>query len=274
MATQFQMPDEHRQINKMPGHWVLAKIGKKVLRPGGRELTEKMLQSLKITQSDHVVEFAPGMGFTAKLALNKKPATYTAIERNEQAAAIVESYLNGTNQRCQQGLAEQTGLAENSATVVYGEAMLTMQTEAKKQQIVSEAARILQADGRYGIHELCIVPDNITPELKRTIQKDIAEAIQAPAKPITPSEWRQLLTDSGFSVSAEHINSMGLLEPKRVIRDEGVIGALKVISKLILNPEIRQRVLSMRRVFRRHRNHLCAISLVGYKSEGEQPHEL
>lgn len=31
-------------IEKAQGHWLLAKMGKRVLRPGGRELTEKLVE--------------------------------------------------------------------------------------------------------------------------------------------------------------------------------------------------------------------------------------
>jgi hypothetical protein len=37
-------------IEKMSGHWLLAKIGKKVLRPGGKDLTLKMLELLAINK--------------------------------------------------------------------------------------------------------------------------------------------------------------------------------------------------------------------------------
>ena len=45
----------------MPGHWVLARLGKSVLRPGGMELTRRMLAALTIMSTDDVVEFAPGL---------------------------------------------------------------------------------------------------------------------------------------------------------------------------------------------------------------------
>lgn len=53
--------------------WVLSKVGKKVLRPGGRELTMLLLDGLKISGKDNVVEFAPGIGFTAMQVLKKHP---------------------------------------------------------------------------------------------------------------------------------------------------------------------------------------------------------
>ena len=66
---------------KMPGHWLLARLGKRVLRPGGMELTRRMIAALTIVSADDVVEFAPGLGITAQLALKRRPASYTAIER-------------------------------------------------------------------------------------------------------------------------------------------------------------------------------------------------
>ena len=46
----------------MPGHWLLAKLGKRVLRPGGLALTRAMLDRLNIQTQDSVIEFAPGLG--------------------------------------------------------------------------------------------------------------------------------------------------------------------------------------------------------------------
>ncbi len=54
-------------IDSEQGHWILAKMGKKVLRPGGKELTLKLVEGLDISNEDAVIEFAPGMGYTAEV---------------------------------------------------------------------------------------------------------------------------------------------------------------------------------------------------------------
>ena len=74
---------------KMPGHWLLLRLGKRVLRPGGVELTRRMLDGLNIQPDDDVVEFGPGLGVTARLTLARKPHSYVGIERDENAARIV-----------------------------------------------------------------------------------------------------------------------------------------------------------------------------------------
>src|SRR6202790_1577588 len=155
------MPGEELKAEKMPGHWLLARLGKRVLRPGGRQLTNRMIEALNIRPSDEVIEFAPGLGATARLTLKRKPTSYTAVERDNDAAALVQKLLQGPEQRCVVGLAENTGLPDAVATVVYGEAMLSMQPAQHKAQIVREASRLLKPGGRYGIHELCLTPDDL-----------------------------------------------------------------------------------------------------------------
>ncbi|MEM7799735.1 MAG: hypothetical protein AAF633_11140 [Chloroflexota bacterium] len=93
---------------------------------------------LSISPTDHVVEFAPGLSVTALLALANAPASYTGIEANTEAAQSVNRYLVGEQQRCVVGRAEETGLSDASATVVYGEAMLTMQSPNKKAKTIQD----------------------------------------------------------------------------------------------------------------------------------------
>ena len=38
-------PGEGLKTEKMPGHWVLARLGKRVLRPGGMQLTRRLLEA-------------------------------------------------------------------------------------------------------------------------------------------------------------------------------------------------------------------------------------
>lgn len=259
-------PGEGLQTKKMPGHWVLARLGKRVLRPGGMQLTRSMLDALSIQHTDNVVEFAPGMGVTARLTLKLEPASYTAVERDQAAAKIVGAYLNGERQRCVVGDASDTGLPAQSASVVYGEAMLTMQTDETKRQIVREAGRLLETGGRYGIHEMCLMSDNLDEEAKRETERALTGVVHHGVRPLAVSEWRALLESEGFEVQSVDMAPMSLLEPGRLIRDEGLKGALRFACNVLRDSEARQRVLEMRSVFRRHRKLLGAVAITVSKS--------
>jgi ubiquinone/menaquinone biosynthesis C-methylase UbiE len=249
-------------VKKMPGHWLLARMGKRVLRPGGLELTERLLADLAIGPADDVVEFAPGLGVTARLTLACSPKSYTAIERNPDAAAIVERYLAAPHQRCIEGTAEETGLPDASASVVYGEAMLSMQASTTKARIIAEAARLLKPGGRYGIHELCLTPDDVDQATRDAIQRGLSDEIHVGVRPLTAHEWRELLESAGLTVVAQHTAPMHLLEPARLVRDEGIFGAIRFAWNVAWNSAARRRVLAMRRVFRKYRDYLAAIAIV------------
>jgi hypothetical protein len=57
-----------------------------VLRPGGLKLTRVLLDNLAIGANDEVVEFAPGLGVTARMILQCRPQRYIGIERDAKAA--------------------------------------------------------------------------------------------------------------------------------------------------------------------------------------------
>lgn len=259
------LPGAGLDVARMPGHWLLARMGKRVLRPGGRELTRRMLDALAIRSSDEVVELAPGLGVTARLTLAHAPVSYTAVERDQAAAGAVRRLLRGPLDRCIEGTASATGLPDGAASVVYGEALLTMQTAAQKAAIVGEAFRVLKAGGRYGIHELALTPDELPDARKDEVAHDLSASIHVGARPLTVAEWRHLLAAAGFEIAFDATAPMHLLEPKRLVEDEGWLRALRIVGSIACHPAARRRVLAMRRVFRRHMDVMCAVTVVARK---------
>ena len=260
-------PGEHLDVSRMPLYALLFRLGRKVFRPGGMDLTRQMLELLDVQAADEVVEFAPGMGATAKLTLRQGPAHYTAIERDEASVRLVSQYLKGPNQKSVVGHAENTDLRDASATVVYGEAMLTMQSASTKERIIAEAARILKPGGRYGIHEVCLRPDDIGDAAKGEIERALSEETHVGARPQTQPEWRALLEGAGLQVTDTAIAPFRPLDPRSVIRDEGFAGAIRLARNLLRDAKARRRVLAMRSVLHRYRNSLAAIEIVAMKPE-------
>src|SRR6185312_11720373 len=84
-----ELPGSRVATERVPGHWLLARLGKRVLRPGGLATTRWLLEHGGLGASDDVVELAPGMGVTAALILGRRPRSYCAVERDEAAARVV-----------------------------------------------------------------------------------------------------------------------------------------------------------------------------------------
>jgi len=208
------VPGTDRPAEKAAGHWLLAQLGKKVLRPGGRETTNWLLSRALGGQID-VVEFAPGLGITALEIVKRSPKTYTGVDLDPKAAEIVRGRIgNNPNYTVVNAGAQETGLPDSSYDVVVGEAMLTMQTDKHKLEIMREAARILRPGGYYAIHELSLTPDYLRPEIQEEIQKDLARSIRVNARPLTVAEWTRLAEEAGFEVLDVYQTEMALLENK------------------------------------------------------------
>ncbi len=266
MDSDFSLPQAERSARQAAGHWILARAGKRVLRPGGLRLTVRMLHAAHI-QDKSVVEFAPGLGRTAKLIVSSGVGTYTAVEQDPAAAKRVESIVAACRGKVIRAKAQESGLPDACADVVVGEAMLTMQGEKTKEQIVSEAYRLLKPGGCYALHELAVTPEEIDPEFAADLRRQLAETIRVNARPLTAREWGALLENAGFTVDWHAAAPMALLSVKRNIADEGILGVLKIMRNLLRDRELRARVLQMRALFRRYRRSLEGIAIVARKPQ-------
>lgn len=266
---ELPLPQSDRDPAHLQGHWLLARIGKHVLRPGGKKLTERMLANADIAGKD-VVEFAPGLGLTTRAILERDPKSYRGVDRDPQVVDIISKLTSEKATipaSCVQRDAAETGLESNSADVVIGEAMLTMQTERGKQAIIGEAFRLLRAGGTYSIHELGLQPDNLDESVKDEVRKALARSIKVNARPLTEQEWRELLEAEGFEVLWRGKEPMALLDMKRNIADEGIGGVLRILRNVLGNKDIRARVLNMKHTFDKYSNELTGIAFVVRKPE-------
>ncbi|WP_315583395.1 methyltransferase domain-containing protein [Actinomyces viscosus] len=264
-STDLPLPYADRPVASAPGHWVLARAGKRVLRPGGAALSAAMLSHAGLAGSD-VVELAPGLGRTAAEIIKAHPASYTAIDRDPDAARRVAAVV-GDLGTVRQGEAADTGLDGASADVVVGEAMLTMQGDKGKAAIVAEAARVLRPGGRYAIHELGVTPDDIDEEHYTELRRDLARSIHVNARPMTAAAWRQLMEEAGLVVDWVDTAPMALLKVGRNIHDEGLGGFLRIARNVAADKELRQRVQEMAATFKRYEKDMVGIALVAHKPE-------
>ena len=253
-------------FERAPAYAVLFYLGKKSMRPGGLELTRHLLNELGIDSADEVVEFAPGRGLTTKMVMGLQPKSYMAVERDQISQTKVQEILNYEGKgECVLGTAQETGLPDECATVVFGEAMLTMQSREQKLQIIKEAFRLLKPGGRYGIHETCLLNHAETQENESEIKKDLREALRVGARPLLLAAWEELLEEAGFSVQQVIEAPMNLLTPKRLLQDEGVVGLIQFASRALRSHQARLRIQKIRGTFNRYKNHINSAAIVAEK---------
>ncbi|MDT0203454.1 methyltransferase domain-containing protein [Nocardioides sp. AE5] len=260
------LPDAGRGDQAAAGHWLLARLGKRVLRPGGIELTRTLLGRAELPGAD-VVELAPGLGRTAAEIVAARPRSYRGVDADPAAVRATGPVVAAYGE-VRVADAAETGLDDASADVVVGEAMLTMQGDKTKDAIITEAVRLLRPGGRYAIHELGLAPDDLPDDVKTDVRRALARSIKVNARPLTVAEWSDLLTGHGLVVDHVDTAPMALLQPRRLVSDEGIVGALRFARNLLTHPDARRRVLAMRKTFRTHRKHLLAVAVTAHKPTG------
>jgi SAM-dependent methyltransferase len=265
--TSSLIPGQAVPVDRMPGHWLLARLGKRVLRPGGRELTDRLLGALAISPADDVVELAPGLGSTTELVLARNPRSYTGVDRDPVSAERVAHVVAGPGRSVVEATAADTGLADDSADVVFGEAYLTMQPQSQKRKIVHELARIVRPGGRVGIHEVAFTPDDIDEPTRDSIRDALTGSIKVHVSPLTVAGWVELLDEAGFEVRDRFAAPLHLLEPRRLVADEGVAGAARFVSNVLRQPDARKRVVAMRSAMGRNADHLQACVVVAQRRD-------
>lgn len=261
-----EVPLASRGAEDVQGHWLLARLGKRVLRPGGLRLTRALLREAGVA-GQHVVEFAPGLGRTAMLILDHQPAGYIGVDADPQAAKLIERIVSPKG-RAVAAQAAASGLPDDSADVVLAEGVLTIQSEAGKQDIIAEGVRLLRPGGRYVLHELALRDEATAPCVDGQIRAALARAMHVNARPHTVAEWQALLTGAGLRMQMVRTAPLALLEPQRILADEGVVGAARFARNLLADKPARVRVRTMAKTMRAHKGSLQAVGIVAVKPEG------
>jgi len=112
---------------------------------------------------------------------------------------------------------------------------------------------------------MCLTADNLDQASKTKTERELTGVVHHGVRPLTGSEWRSLLELEGFEIQSMDMAPMSLLEPGRLIRDEGLVGAMRFATNLLRDSAARRRVLEMRSVFRRNRKQLAAVAVIGLK---------
>lgn len=253
-------------FTKLKAHEVLSTVGKKVLRPGGKELTQKLIAALEINEQDDVVEIAPGMGYTARMCISCCPKTYTGIDCDCKTIHHLRGSIESEaiNIHFIEGKGDQTTIENNTKDRVYGEAIMTMHADQAKKRFIRETHRILKPGGWYGIHELAL-KEGIPEEIREEMMKTLAQVMKVNAKPLTIKEWSNLLEEEGFSIQKVDTNRMLLLQFPRILFDEGIHGVSRMIYNILTHKGAAKRVLSMRRTFKRYEQYMQAVIIVAEK---------
>lgn len=257
------MPTTTLNLENATGHEVLAAAGKKLLRPGGRQATQQLLQWANPQPGQTVLELASSFGDTAIALAQQYGVRVVGIEKNPNSVARARTNVAAA------GLSRQIEIIEGNIfnldqlteqfDFVLAEAILTMQSPIAKAKLLTEIYDRLKPNGKFLSHELLAR----TQEAK--LREILSSTIRVNANPLSEVNWIDLYEQTGLQVQHHQTGAMGLLRLDRLIQDEGLLNTLQIGWNVATNPNLRQRVLKMRQVFNQYQQDLGYIILCTQK---------
>lgn len=260
----------HSTINfdTATGHQVMAAAGKKILRPGGKAATEQLFQWANFQPGETVLELAASFGYSAIALAQRYGVRVVGVEKNPQSVARARANIQAA------GLEHQVQVIEGDVfhleqipgqfDYVLAEAILTMQSIPGKQKILQGIGDRLKPGGQFLSHEL------VAHRHEQEIHQALATVIRANSTPLSVANWIAASETVGLQVLHHQTGSMELLNPARIIQDEGLRDALKFFWNVLTRPQVRHRLLTIRQVFQQYQSELGYIILCAERKLGEQ----
>ncbi|WP_019508716.1 cyclopropane-fatty-acyl-phospholipid synthase family protein [Pleurocapsa sp. PCC 7319] len=240
-----------------PGHQVLAAAGKKILRPGGKAATEQLFTWADFQPGDTVLELAASFGESAIALAKRFNVRVVGVEKNPDSVAKAQEKIKAAGLQDRVTIIEgdifQLDKITDKFDYVLAEAILTMQSDVGKSKILSAIKYHLQPGGKFLSHEM-LVRSN-----EWEVRKSLSQTIRVNANPLTLEEWESACREAGLNVQQWKADEMGLLNLGQMVRDEGLLGTVKIVWNILFNSNLRQRVLQMRRTFQEQRDRIGYI---------------
>jgi SAM-dependent methyltransferase len=213
-------------------------------QPGGPGMVRRALEGLGLEAGDRVVELAPGAGATTATVLERGPREWIGVEPDPIAAEHLERALKGPGREVVRAPLDATGLAEDSATVVIAEALLSTLDDGEARAVLEEARRVLRPGGRVALHELAPADGPEDPE----VAADLAAAGLHP-RPV--AEWRALAEGAGLVVVGSLAGRFAPPAPRELMRAAGPRTALRVTREIARDGGLRSAVTATRQMLER-----------------------
>lgn len=181
------------------------------------------------------------------LGIEKNPDSVAQARKNIRAAGVEDKVT------IIEGDILQLDKIPDKFDYVLGEAILTMQSEPGKAKILSSIKNLLKPEGKVLSHEMLVCAN------ESAVRKNLSQSIRVNANPLTLSQWQSAYQTAGLTLQQWQTGEMGLLNFRQILRDEKLLGTIKIFWNTLTNANLRQRILKMRRSFQQNRQNIGYI---------------
>ncbi|MCX6233962.1 MAG: methyltransferase domain-containing protein [Bacteroidetes bacterium] len=226
-------------------------VGLSVLHPGGFAATEKLLGLCRIDKDKRVLDIACGKGTTSILIAKKFGCKVIGIDISteliEEAKFLARKSKVGHLLEFKVADATSLPFNDNEFDVTIAQAMLVLIDE--KSSVIKEALRVLKSNGLASWLELTWQKPP-TPGFLQQVSDVICAYCMLNVR--ISDEWNSLFIQSGARNLRTLIYPMKFNGFPGMIKDEGLMNSIRVITKYLTNEKVRSRMVMMNKFFKKH----------------------
>jgi len=218
------------EIRMLDPYTLLAVLGKKVIRPGGRGSSETIYRMAGLQASRNVLDVGCGVGTTAIEIASRFGCRVTAVDIDNRMIEYAGNNIRRTgvadNITLRQGDIQALPFPDDSFDVVTIEAVSMFTGD--QQESIREAVRVCKPGGYVFDHEFVwTIPP--PANLRQVFDSMVCTGISFE----TGREWSSLHQAAG----QQHIQVVpvpfDVLTPRGLLRDEGITGTAAFIGRTI-----------------------------------------
>ncbi len=230
-------------LHAMPPYTVLALVGKKVIRPGGRQSTEEIFRLADLRPGQRVLEVGCGVGTTAIEMVQRFDCQVTAIDIDnvmlQRARANVRAAGLDMKVTIQEADVERLPFDDQTFDRVIIEAVLSF---VDQPHAIQQVLRVCRDGGRVVDHEFKWLHEP-PADIRHRFETEVCPRAHW-------GDWEEIYRCAGLQ-DVEAVSGVSkLLTPPGLIRDEGIVRTFAIVGRLISHRQYRRRIVRLMRFMR------------------------
>jgi ubiquinone/menaquinone biosynthesis C-methylase UbiE len=227
------------EIAKLDPYVFMGVIGKRVIHPGGREATERLLERAAIREGERVLDIGCGVATTAITIARRYGASVTAADISpimlERARANVRAAGVEDKVTVQEADILSLPYADGEFDCVIAEAVTMF---VKRRAAAAELVRVCRPGGRVLATEF-MWRKPPTEEAREIFLGEVCPGLRFD----TVEDWIRLYSEAGIEAVEVDSGPFEMMTPRGFVADEGFAGSMRVMGNVISRPAKMKKML-------------------------------
>lgn len=238
----FILPAEHFNLAR----FLRDDLGTTWLHAGGLPSTQRLIEKLAFEPDMQVLDLGCGVGSATRYLARRTGCRVVGVDLDAEMIHRARQATRGSRYahvRYEQRDVLRTGLPDASFDRVVIQSVACFND---KPALFREVVRLLKPGGWVGMNEVTWLQPP-TPQIEQVMCATICETFRGAE---LAGDWVRLMQAAGLVEASAEEHPFNASTAYQILREEGVTNTLRIMWRVLTNPEINMRLSAMSELFR------------------------